>query len=77
MVVDDGIPMASLRLPNGLRVYKPLSPFKRHTYLHLQNKTVYEIASELNRLHSLGLAGQLTPADIIGGTFSLSLTSEQ
>ena len=45
---------------------------KRHTHLHLQNKTVYEIASELNRLHSLGLAGQLTPADIVGGTFSLS-----
>ena len=33
---------------------------------------MYEIASELNRLHSLGLAGQLTPADIVGGTFSLS-----
>ena len=43
-----------------------------HYILHLQNKTVYEIASELNRLHSLGLAGQLTPADIVGGTFSLS-----
>ena len=41
-------------------------------HTHTQNKTVYEIASELNRLHSLGLAGQLTPADIVGGTFSLS-----
>ena len=52
-----------------LTLYKTFSPSPLH---HLQNKTVYEIASELNRLHSLGLAGQLTPADIVGGTFSLS-----
>ena len=27
---------------------------------------------ELNRLHDLGLKGKLPPADIVGGTFSLS-----
>ena len=38
----------------------------------LQNMSILEIAAELNRLHALGLKGQLTPADIVGGTFSLS-----
>lgn len=40
--------------------------------LCLQNMSIMEIAVELNRLHGLGLKGQLTPADIVGGTFSLS-----
>ena len=50
--------------------YTKINDIHEHTYL--QGKTVYEIASELNHLHSLGLVGQLTPADIVGGTFSLS-----
>ena len=47
---------------------------RTHTHTHnvMQNKTVYEIASDLNRLHHLGVSGQLTPADVRGGTFSLS-----
>ena len=43
-----------------------------YTHIHTQNKTVYEIAAELNRLHNLGLAGHLPQSDIAGGTFSLS-----
>ncbi|GAM23756.1 hypothetical protein SAMD00019534_069310, partial [Acytostelium subglobosum LB1] len=38
----------------------------------VQNKSIFEIAQELNRLQKVGLAGQLTPADMSGGTFSLS-----
>jgi 2-oxoisovalerate dehydrogenase E2 component (dihydrolipoyl transacylase) len=38
----------------------------------VQEKSVYEIAVELNRLQSLGAAGQLPPADTADGTFSLS-----
>ena len=41
-------------------------------FLFFQLKSVYEIAIELNRIHSLGLRGELAPADITGGTFSLS-----
>lgn len=38
----------------------------------LQHKSVFEIAVELNRLHDLGLRGQLLSSDVTGGTFSLS-----
>ena len=38
----------------------------------VQEKSVYEIAVELNRLQSLGAAGQLPPVDTADGTFSLS-----
>ncbi|XP_064385714.1 lipoamide acyltransferase component of branched-chain alpha-keto acid dehydrogenase complex, mitochondrial-like isoform X2 [Halichondria panicea] len=38
----------------------------------VQTKSVFEIAVELNRLQELGMLGKLPPADIVGGTFSLS-----
>ena len=38
----------------------------------VQDKSVFEIAVELNRLQSLGVDGQLPPADTADGTFSLS-----
>ena len=38
----------------------------------MQTKSVFEIAVELNRLQELGMLGKLPPADIVGGTFSLS-----
>ena len=38
----------------------------------VQHKSVFEIAVELNRLHDLGLRGQLPSSDVTGGTFSLS-----
>lgn len=41
-------------------------------FLPLQNKSIFEIAVELNRLHDLGSRGQLPPSDLSGGTFSLS-----
>ena len=37
-----------------------------------QNKSVVDIAGELNRLMELGSSGQLGPGDLTGGTFSLS-----
>ena len=40
--------------------------------IFLQNKSVFEIAAELNRLHELGLKNQLSPSDLAAGTFSLS-----
>ena len=39
---------------------------------NVQSLSVFEIASELNRLHALGLAGKLGTDDLSGGTFSLS-----
>ncbi|KAL4236857.1 hypothetical protein ACF0H5_005242 [Mactra antiquata] len=39
---------------------------------NVQSLSIYEIASELNRLHALGLAGKLGTDDLTGGTFSLS-----
>ncbi|KAN0009445.1 hypothetical protein ACTFIU_006740 [Dictyostelium citrinum] len=39
---------------------------------NVESKSILEIAQELNRLQKLGIAGQLTPADMSGGTFSLS-----
>ena len=38
----------------------------------VQDRSVFEIASELNRLHELGLAGKLGGEDLNGGTFALS-----
>ncbi|KAJ7408770.1 Lipoamide acyltransferase component of branched-chain alpha-keto acid dehydrogenase complex, mitochondrial [Willisornis vidua] len=39
---------------------------------NVQVCSVFEIASELNRLQSLGSAGQLGTSDLTGGTFTLS-----
>ena len=39
---------------------------------NVQNKSVFDIAVDLNRLHQLGLVGKLTPEDLTGGTFTLS-----
>eukprot|EP01132_Coremiostelium_polycephalum_P002435 gene2435-3005_t len=49
--------------PNGLLV---------PNIKNVESKSIYDIAQELNRLHKLGLAGQLSPNDMSGGTFSLS-----
>ncbi|KAF1334841.1 Lipoamide acyltransferase component of branched-chain alpha-keto acid dehydrogenase complex, partial [Globisporangium splendens] len=38
----------------------------------VQNKSILQIAEELNRLQTLATAGKLTPADLTGGTFSIS-----
>jgi 2-oxoisovalerate dehydrogenase E2 component (dihydrolipoyl transacylase) len=38
----------------------------------VQNKSVVDVAVELNRIHELSLKGSLSPDDIAGGTFSLS-----
>jgi 2-oxoisovalerate dehydrogenase E2 component (dihydrolipoyl transacylase) len=37
-----------------------------------QSRSILEIASELNRLHQVGLQNKLKPEDLTGGTFSLS-----
>jgi len=37
-----------------------------------QSRSILEIASELNRLHQVGLQNKLKPDDLTGGTFSLS-----
>jgi len=39
---------------------------------NVQNKSIFDIAVELNRLHQQGLTGKLTPDDLTGGTFTLS-----
>ncbi|XP_077980987.1 lipoamide acyltransferase component of branched-chain alpha-keto acid dehydrogenase complex, mitochondrial-like [Glandiceps talaboti] len=39
---------------------------------NVQGLSVFEIAAELNRLHQLGLAGQLGTKDLSGGTFTFS-----
>ncbi|KAL3868353.1 hypothetical protein ACJMK2_041167 [Sinanodonta woodiana] len=39
---------------------------------NVQSLTIFEIASELNRLQTLGDAGKLGAEDLTGGTFSLS-----
>lgn len=39
---------------------------------NVQLLSVFEIAQELNRLQTLGAAGQLGTADLSGGTFTLS-----
>lgn len=38
----------------------------------VQDKSVLEVARELNRLQELGAAGKLSRDDLTGGTFSLS-----
>ncbi len=63
-----------LPVPHSLNCL--LKPLHRrpcpHSIFPSQNKSVFEIAVELNRLQELGLSGRLLPADISGGTFSLS-----
>ena len=39
---------------------------------NVQNKSIFDIAVDLNRLHQQGLAGRLMPDDLKGGTFTLS-----
>lgn len=39
---------------------------------NVQICSVFEVATELNRLQKLGLAGQLSTSDLTGGTFTLS-----
>lgn len=39
---------------------------------NVQLCSVFEIATELNRLQKLGAAGQLSTTDVTGGTFTLS-----
>lgn len=39
---------------------------------NVQHKTIKELAMELNRLQKLGSEGKLGPADLSGGTFTLS-----
>lgn len=39
---------------------------------NVQNKSIFDIAVDLNRLHQQGLAGKLMPDDLTGGTFTLS-----
>lgn len=39
---------------------------------NVQIRSIFEIATELNRLQKLGSAGQLSTNDLIGGTFTLS-----
>ncbi|XP_048670570.1 lipoamide acyltransferase component of branched-chain alpha-keto acid dehydrogenase complex, mitochondrial isoform X2 [Marmota marmota marmota] len=39
---------------------------------NVQIRSVFEIATELNRLQKLGSAGQLSTSDLTGGTFTLS-----
>ena len=39
---------------------------------NVQNKSVFEVASELNRLSALGATGKLGKDDLSGGTFTLS-----
>lgn len=39
---------------------------------NVQNKSIFDIAVDLNRLHQQGLAGKLMHDDLTGGTFTLS-----
>ena len=39
---------------------------------NVQNKSIFDIAVELNRLHQQGVTGKLTPDDLTGATFTLS-----
>lgn len=49
--------------PNGLLV---------PTIKNVQDKTIVEIAADLNRLQELGMAGKLSRDDLTGGTISIS-----
>jgi 2-oxoisovalerate dehydrogenase E2 component (dihydrolipoyl transacylase) len=39
---------------------------------NVQSRSIFEVAIELSRLIQLGLSGKLGPADVSGGTFTLS-----
>lgn len=39
---------------------------------NVQNKSIFDIAVDLNRLHQQGLVGKLMHDDLTGGTFTLS-----
>jgi 2-oxoisovalerate dehydrogenase E2 component (dihydrolipoyl transacylase) len=39
---------------------------------NVQTKTIFEIASEINRLQKLAISAKLAPSDLTGGTFTLS-----
>ena len=52
--------------------HKAIVSHAGHMVFPLQHKSVFEIAVELNRLHDLGLRGQLSTSDVTDGTFSLS-----
>ena len=39
---------------------------------HIQMKSVFQVAQDLNRLHQLGKEGKLGLDDLTGGTFTLS-----
>ena len=41
-------------------------------HVPIQDKTVFEIAQELNRLQELAVKGEVPPADTANGTISLS-----
>lgn len=45
-----------------------ISPY----FQNIQNKTILEIAQELNKLQEKGLNGQLGLNDLSGGTFTIS-----
>ena len=61
-------------VPRGGAFERP--PYIVQVYMYtctcIQEKSVFEIALELNRLHELGDSGELRPADTADGTFSLS-----
>lgn len=39
---------------------------------NVENKSILDIAHEINRLQALGETSKLTPSDLVGGTFTLS-----
>jgi 2-oxoisovalerate dehydrogenase E2 component (dihydrolipoyl transacylase) len=39
---------------------------------NVETKSIFEIASEINRLQSLALSSKLAPSDLTGGTFTIS-----
>jgi 2-oxoisovalerate dehydrogenase E2 component (dihydrolipoyl transacylase) len=39
---------------------------------NVENKSIFDIASEINRLQLLGENSKLPPSDLMGGTFTLS-----
>ncbi len=39
---------------------------------NVESKSIFDIASDLNRLQVMALAGKLLPNDMTGGTFTLS-----
>lgn len=53
----------AMQTPNGLLV---------PNVKNCEARSVLEIAEELNRLQTVGMAGRLGPDDLKGGTFALS-----